>query len=305
MADSGVGAMLGAIVGDIVGSPFEFTGHKSKSFDLFSPASSFTDDTVCLIGVADALLRDVPIAACLRGWCRQYPHPVGGYGARFREWVFSDTMGAYNSKGNGAAMRVAPVAHLAKDASQAVSLAWHVTAITHDHPDAMNGAAATAFAIWMARSGANPHEIRGKIESEYGFDLSRSVDQIRATYQYSELCLETVPEALVCALTATDFEDALRNAVSLAETRTRSRPSPVGSRSRSSESRRAFRKKRYLVSTVTSWRSFAVLTRQSPPSKPTPPTVFSYATVRLYRSSASPIAASMKAAIGHRFGQTS
>jgi ADP-ribosyl-[dinitrogen reductase] hydrolase len=215
MADSGVGAMLGAIVGDIVGSPFEFTGHKSKSFDLFSPASSFTDDTVCLIGVADALLRDVPIAARLRGWCRQYPHPVGGYGARFREWVFSDTMGAYNSKGNGAAMRVAPVAHLAKDASQAVSLAWHVTAITHDHPDAMNGAAATAFAIWMARSGANPHEIRGKIESDYGFDLSRSVDQIRATYQYSELCLETVPEALVCALTATDFEDALRNAVSL------------------------------------------------------------------------------------------
>ena len=207
--------MLGAIIGDIVGSPFEFTRHKSKSFDLFSPASSFTDDTVCLVGVADALLRDVSVAECLRGWCRRYPHPVGGYGARFREWVFSDTMGPYNSKGNGAAMRVAPVGHLAKDPSQAVSLAWHVTAITHDHPDAMNGAVATAFAIWMARSGAKPQEIRGKIESDYGFDLSRSVDQIRATYEYSELCLETVPEALVCALTAIDFEDALRNAVSL------------------------------------------------------------------------------------------
>jgi ADP-ribosyl-[dinitrogen reductase] hydrolase len=207
--------MLGAIIGDIVGSPFEFTGHKSKSFDLFSPASSFTDDTVCLVGVADALLRDVPVAECLRAWCRRYPNPVGGYGARFREWVFSDTMAAYNSKGNGAAMRVAPVAHLARDPSQAVSLAWHVTAITHDHPDAMRGAAATAYAIWMARSGAKPQEIRSKIEIDYGFDLSRSVDQIRTTYQYSELCLETVPEALVCALTAMDFEDALRNAVSL------------------------------------------------------------------------------------------
>ena len=207
--------MLGAIIGDIVGSPFEFASHKSKSFELFSSDSSFTDDTVCMAGVADALLRDTPVAECLRGWCRRYPHPVGGYGARFREWVFSDTMGAYNSKGNGAAMRVAPVGHLAKDLGQAVSLAWHVTAITHDHPDAMNGAAATAVAIWMARSGAKPHEIRSKIESDYGFDLSRSVDEIRMVYQYSELCLETVPEALVCVLTAIDFEDALRNAVSL------------------------------------------------------------------------------------------
>lgn len=207
--------MLGAIIGDIVGSPFEFTRHKSKSFELFSPESSFTDDTICLIGVADALLRRVPVADCLRSWCRRYPYPVGGYGARFREWVFSDTMGAYNSKGNGAAMRVASVAHLAKDPGEAASLAWHVTAVTHDHPDAMDGAAATALAIWLARSGATPQEIRSRIESDFGFDLSHSVDQIRATYQYSELCLETVPEALVCALTAIDFEDALRNAVSL------------------------------------------------------------------------------------------
>src|SRR5688500_5055285 len=179
--------MLGAIIGDIVGSPFEFASHKSKSFELFSSASSFTDDTICMVGIADALLRDIPVAECLRGWCRRYPHPVGGYGARFREWVFSDKMGPYNSKGNGAAMRVAPVGHLAKDPGQAVSLAWDVAAVTHDHPDAMNGAAATAIAIWMARSGARPHEIRSKIESDYGFDLSRSVDQIRTVYQYSEL----------------------------------------------------------------------------------------------------------------------
>ena len=207
--------MLGAIIGDIVGSPFEFVEHKSKSFELFSSASSFTDDTICLIAVADSLLGNIDPSDSLRGWCRKYPSPTGGYGARFREWVFNDSMGPYYSKGNGAAMRVAPVAFLASSAQDVVRLARLVTAVTHNHPDGLKGAEATASAIWMARNGASAQEIRNKIASDYGLDLSRSVDEIRPAYQYSELCLDTVPEAIVCALDATSFEDALRNAVSL------------------------------------------------------------------------------------------
>jgi ADP-ribosylglycohydrolase len=207
--------MLGAIIGDIVGSPFEFARHKSKLFELFSSESSFTDDTICLIAVADSLLNNTDPSDSLRGWCRQYPAPMGGYGARFCRWVFDNSMGPYGSKGNGAAMRVAPVAFLAGSAQEVVRLARHVTAVTHDHPDGLRGAEATAFAIWMARNGASVQEIRSRIASDYRLDLSRSVEEIRPTYQYSELCLDTVPEAIVCALEAKDFEDALRNAVSL------------------------------------------------------------------------------------------
>jgi ADP-ribosylglycohydrolase len=207
--------MLGAIVGDIVGSPFEYARHKSKSFELFSDGSSFTDDTICLIAVADALLDGSDPAATLRRWCRRYPAPVGGYGTRFHTWVFDSTMGPYHSKGNGAAMRVAPAAFLARSAREVIELARRVTAVTHDHPDGLKGAEATALAIWLARDGASPPEIAARIEADYGLDLSESVDEIRRRYRYSELCLETAPEAIVCALKAESFEDALRNAVSL------------------------------------------------------------------------------------------
>src|SRR5574338_553411 len=207
--------MLGAIIGDIVGAPFEFGHHRSKSFDLFSDRSSFTDNTICLVAVADALLADADPAERLRTWCRRYPTPTGGYGARFRGWIFDSSMGPYRSKGNGAAMRIAPVAFLARDESEVVRLTRRVTEVTHNHPDAIRGAEATALAIWMARHGASQHTIRMRIERDYALDLSKSVEDIRAHYQYSELCLETVPEAITCALRAADFEDALRNAISL------------------------------------------------------------------------------------------
>lgn len=207
--------MLGAIIGDIVGSVYEFNNYRHKNFSpLFNKDSFFTDDTICTIGVADALVHDADPARTLQSWCRRYKH-VGGWGNRFCDWIEEDTLSPYGSYGNGAAMRVSPAGLLASNLEDAVEMSKRVTEITHDHQEGLRGAAATASAIYWAKRGVLAHEVRQLVSDVYGYDMSRSVDDIRPTYRFNETCMETVPEALTCALEANSYEDAIRNAVSI------------------------------------------------------------------------------------------
>lgn len=205
--------MLGAIIGDIAGSIYEFNNHRSKEFEFFGRGADFTDDTVCTIAVADALLNDLDPAQALAAWCRRYPGR--GYGGMFARWIESSDRRSYGSFGNGAAMRVSPAGLLARSLDDALDMARRVTEVTHDHPEGLKGAAATVHAIFMAREGAAPADIRQTIATTYAYDLDRSVDTIRPHYRFNETCQETVPEALICALEARDFEDAIRNAISI------------------------------------------------------------------------------------------
>jgi len=205
--------MLGAIAGDIVGSPYEGRPIKTKRFPLFGDGSSFTDDTVCTLAIADALMSGGDFAASLRAFARRFPD--AGYGSRFGAWFRSDQAGPYNSLGNGSAMRVSPVAHVARSRAEVLSLAERTARVTHNHPAGVAGAQATALAIWLARQGETPDAIRTAITDGFGYDLSTPVDRLRASFGYDVTCAGTVPPALTCALEARDFEDALRNAVSL------------------------------------------------------------------------------------------
>lgn len=207
--------MLGAIIGDIVGSVYEFNNYKAKDFQpFFHPQAFFTDDTVCTVAIADALLNQRDPALALRDWCRRYWH-IGGWGLRYADWVQSDDMVAYNSMGNGAAMRVSPAGLMANSIDEAIDMAHRVTEVTHNHPEGLKGAAATAVAIYLAKTQHSVEQIRDYISTEFGYDLDRTVDEIRAVYEYNELSPTTVPEALICALDALDFEDAIRNAISI------------------------------------------------------------------------------------------
>jgi ADP-ribosyl-[dinitrogen reductase] hydrolase len=205
--------MLGAIIGDIVGSIYEFENHRSKAFPLFGPGVDFTDDTVCTVALADALLRNADPAATLRAWCRRYPDR--GYGGMFRQWIVDESLGSYKSFGNGAAMRVSAAALLGVDLVSALFLTDRITVITHDHPEGMKGARATVTAICLARTGESAETISQTVAHRFGYDMNRTVDAIRPGYVFNETCQRTVPEALICALEAADFEDAIRNAISI------------------------------------------------------------------------------------------
>ena len=207
--------MLGTIIGDIAGSAYEFANYRAKDFQpFFHQKARFTDDTVCTIAIADALLTGRDPAATLRDWCQRY-YDNGGWGQRFALWIGDDEMGPYNSLGNGGAMRVSPAGLLAESIDEAITLANHVTAITHNHPEGMRGAAATAVAIHLAKAGNSSSDIRQAVGERFGYNLSMTVDQIRPSYRHSERAAESVPQALICALEATDFEDAIRNAISI------------------------------------------------------------------------------------------
>lgn len=207
--------MLGTIIGDIAGSAYEFANYRAKDFQpFFHKKARFTDDTVCTVAIADSLLTGRYPAATLRDWCRRY-YDNGGWGQRFALWIGDDEMGPYNSLGNGGAMRVSPAGLLAKSVDEAIALANHVTAITHNHPEGLRGAAAIAVAIHLAKTGASSGHIRQTIGQRFDYNLSVTVDQIRPGYRHSERTADSVPQALVCALEATDFEDAIRNAISI------------------------------------------------------------------------------------------
>ena len=207
--------MIGAIIGDIVGSVYEWERIKTKSFQFFNAHGFVTDDSVCTVAVADALLHDRSPALALQDWCRRYPD--ASYGGSFRSWIWMDPPRPYNSFGNGAAMRVSPAAYLNRDADLSVALEASdlVTAVTHNHPEGLKGARATVHAIWLALGGEPASAIRAAVAETYEYDLSRSVDDIRPGYRFNEICQTTVPEAITCALESDSFEDAIRNAVSL------------------------------------------------------------------------------------------
>jgi len=205
--------MLGAVVGDIVGSIYETNNHRSKDFPFFDAGADFTDDTVHTAAVADALIHGHPPQQALYQWSVRYPGRR--YGGAFSDWLDSGHLDPYYSGCNGAAMRVSPVALLASTLDEALDNARRISAATHCHPEGIMGALATTHAIFLARCAAGAGSIRREIELHYGYDLDRSVDMIRPGYRYSERCERTVPEAIVCALEARDFEDAIRNAVSI------------------------------------------------------------------------------------------
>lgn len=210
--------MLGAIIGDMVGAPWEFRRITTKEFPLFNDRNGITDDSIMTVAVADSLMHEKDPAAAMREWARKVRPAahLGGYGKKFFSWLAAATVHPpYGSFGNGGAMRVSPVAWLASSLDECLESARRVTKVSHDHPEGLKGALATAHAVWLARHGAEPTAIRAALESEYGYDLSLSVDGFRAVHKYNETAPGTVPPAIVCALEADDFEDALRNAVSL------------------------------------------------------------------------------------------
>ena len=206
--------MLGAIIGDIAGSIYERYSIKTKDFPFFGDSCRLTDDSVCTIAVADVLLHDLPPAETMQKWCRRYPG--AGYGGNFGMWIYADPPEPYNSYGNGAAMRVSPAAFLNhSNLDAALAASDKVTEITHNHSEGMKGARATTHAIWLAYQGERPENIRQVITTEYGYDLTQTVDEIRPDYSFDVTCQGSVPQAITCALESVSFEDAVRNAISL------------------------------------------------------------------------------------------
>ena len=216
--------MYGAILGDIIGSPFEFDrGDKTKDFKLFSRRSHFTDDSVMTLAVCEALLKvgqdatvkeiEDAVITSMQSWGRRYPHE--GYGGYFRCWLTARHPEPYNSFGNGSAMRVSAAGWLYDSLEKTRVVAKATANVTHNHPEGIKGAEATASAIFMARNGSSKEEIKKYIENEFHYDLNRTLDEIRPNFHMDETCQKTVPEAIIAFLEARDFEDAIRNAVSL------------------------------------------------------------------------------------------
>jgi len=205
--------MLGAIVGDIVGSIYEFNNHRSKEFPLFGKGCDFTDDSVLTVAVADCLMHQGNYAEYIKTYAQNYPNR--GYGGRFSQWIYSDGLEPYNSWGNGSAMRVSAVGSASNDLETVMNEARRTAEVTHNHPEGVKGAQATAIAIFMARKGHSKEDIKTAIAQSFGYDLNRTVDEIRPTYVFNESCQETVPEAIIAFLESKDFEDAIRNAISL------------------------------------------------------------------------------------------
>lgn len=207
--------MLGAVIGDIVGSVYERNNVRRKDFGpLFHPSAFYTDDTVCTIAIADALVHERHAGEALKEWGLRY-WDNGGWGGMFSRWLQSPSLEPYNSFGNGAAMRISPVGLLARSVGEVETLSKQVTEVTHNHPEGLKGAEATALAIFLARQRVTPQNIKVAITERFAYDLARTPDDIRPTYRFNSTCQETVPQALVCALTAIDFEDAIRNAISI------------------------------------------------------------------------------------------
>ena len=203
--------MLGAIAGDISGSVYESRPIKRKDVPLFGPLSTFTDDTV--LTVADALLGDRDYGRALRTYTRR--HPLRGYGGHFLQWAVASGMGPYNSFGNGSAMRVSPVGYAFDSQDDVMREAARTAECTHNHPEGIKGAQATALAVFLARMGKDKEAIRKQVTEHFRYDLSRTVDEIRPGYSFDITCQGSVPEAIIAFLDSCSYEDAVRNAISL------------------------------------------------------------------------------------------
>ena len=206
--------MIGAIIGDIVGSRFEFDNHRSTDFDFFSRDCDFTDDTVMTIAVADAIMSRRPFGEVMHEYGCKHIHR--GYGSRFFNWLMSKNPEPYDSFGNGSAMRVSPCALLAKGNRElALTLAASSAVCTHNHPEGVKGALATVDCILMAAERKPKDFIRGRVERLYGYDMNFTIDQLRPTYSFNETCQGSVPQAIEAFLESHDFESTIRIAVSL------------------------------------------------------------------------------------------
>ena len=212
--------MYGAIIGDIIGSRFEFdNGDKSRNFELFTTECDFTDDTVMTVAVAEALLeagKDADektikssLIKSMKKWGQKYPY--AGYGARFINWVLTEDPEPYGSYGNGSGMRVSPVGWFYDTIERTREVARWTSEVTHNHPEGINGAESTAVAIFMARNGASQEEIKRYLTEEFGYNLTRTLDEISPSYYHVEDCMRTMPEAFTCFLEAGSYEETIRN----------------------------------------------------------------------------------------------
>ena len=211
--------MLGAIIGDIVGSTWEWHNIKTEDFEWLPKGSRFTDDTVMTLAVAKWLMEDPlhdadRLVQIMRELGRDYPD--AGYGGMFRKWLNSDNPQPYGSYGNGSAMRVSPVGMYAHSLEEALELAKISAEVTHNHPEGIKGAQATAAAIFLARQGVSKQEIRDYVAQTFNYDLSRTLEEIRPTFTFDETCQRTVPEAITCFMEGKNFEDVVRLSVALA-----------------------------------------------------------------------------------------
>ncbi|AQT70309.1 ADP-ribosyl-[dinitrogen reductase] hydrolase [Anaerohalosphaera lusitana] len=205
--------MIGAIVGDIVGSVFEWRGTKREDFELFGAGCRFTDDTVLTVATAWAILRGEDYGVAYKRFGRKWPG--AGYGGNFAKWLRSDSMGAYGSWGNGSAMRVSPVAWAFESVEEVLKEAERSAAVTHDHPEGIKGAQAVAMAVYLARRGFSKAEIVAEVGARFEYDLDRRLDEIRPGYGFDSSCAGSVPEAMIAFGESEGFEDAVRKAVSL------------------------------------------------------------------------------------------
>lgn len=205
--------LLGAIIGDIVGSRFELNGgSKTTNFDLITPESIYTDDTILTIAVADALIHKTDYASTIRKWAKKYPK--AGYGQSFFKWMMNDNAGPYNSWGNGSAMRVSACGYL-QTLDEVLQQAKESAECTHNHPEGVKGAQAVAMCIFLARNGKTKEEIKDYVSDSFGYDLNRSVESIRPDYSFDCSCQGSVPEAIIAFLDGSDYESTIRLAVSL------------------------------------------------------------------------------------------
>ncbi|GAB4269784.1 MAG: ADP-ribosylglycohydrolase family protein [Candidatus Rifleibacteriota bacterium] len=205
--------MIGAIAGDLIGSVYEHKNVKSKDFPLFSPESRFTDDSVLTLAIADCIMNGHPCQDNLLKYYHAYPN--AGYGGRFHVWANSKNPKPYNSYGNGSAMRISPVGFAFNSLEEVLEKAREFSSVTHNHPEGIKGAQATASAIFLARNGKSKAEIKQFIESTFNYDLSRHIDEIRPDYSFDVTCQGSVPQAIRAFLDSTDYEDAVRCAISI------------------------------------------------------------------------------------------
>jgi ADP-ribosylglycohydrolase len=205
--------MLGALIGDIVGSVYEWNNIKTTDFNLFKPNCTFTDDTVLTIATAKALMTGLGYTEVYQDFARRYQGR--GYGGNFSQWIYAEDPQPYNSWGNGSAMRISPVGFAFDTPEEVLAEAERSAQVTHNHPEGIKGAQATALAILLARQGASKSNIRDEIVQRFDYDLARTLDEIRPSYTFDVSCQGSVPEAMIAFLESKDYQDAIRKAISL------------------------------------------------------------------------------------------
>ena len=205
--------MLGAMIGDIIGSVYEWNNIKTTDFELFKTKCTFTDDTVLTAATAKALLTDLSYTDVYQDFGRRYEGR--GYGGNFSLWIYTNNPQPYNSWGNGSAMRVSPVGFAFDTVEEVLAEAKRSAEVTHNHPEGIKGAQSTALAIFLARQDTSQEEIREVIKNRFGYDLDRTLDKIRPTYSFDVSCQGSVPEAIIAFLESQSYEDAVRKAISL------------------------------------------------------------------------------------------